>query len=139
MRGRLVSLVVAIVLVAAPLARAMCEVSCADGAHRSRSAAHAHHAPAASTHDRHSVKHDSSAAAAMALCCAPGVSASSCCADAERLLISVAATKAGTDAPAIEVRFFTVVEHRARDVSMVPTWLTALAASPPSLITPLRV
>ena len=139
MRGRFVSLVVAIVFAAAPLARAMCEASCAEGPHRSGSAAHAHHAPAASTHDHHSVKHDSNTVAATALCCAPGVSASSCCADAERLLVSVAVTKAGIDAPAIEVSFVTVVEHRARDVSMVTTWLTALAASPPSLNTPLRV
>jgi hypothetical protein len=139
MRGRLVSLVVVIVLAAAPLARAMCELSCAEGPHRSTAAAHAHHAPAASTHDHHSVKHDSNTNAATALYGAPGVSASSCCADAERLLTSVVATKPGIEAPAIEVTFFAVADHQARDVSTITIRSAAPAASPPNLNTPLRV
>lgn len=140
MRGRLVSLVVVIVLAAAPLARAMCEVTCADGPHRSDAAGHAHHAPAASTHDHHSVSHDASTQAATALSRAPGVVMSSCCADAaERLQTSVAATRPVIEAPAVEVTFFTIVDHRARDVSMVAIRSIAPATSPPSLITPLRV
>jgi hypothetical protein len=139
MRGRLVSLVVVIVLAAAPLARAMCELSCAEGSPRSDSAAHAHHTAAASTPNHHSVMHESNTTAATVLRGTPGASASSCCADAERLLTSVAATKAGIEAPAIDVGFFTVVDRRARDVSMVTIRSTIPAASPPSLTTPLRV
>lgn len=140
MRGRLVSLIVVIVLAAAPLARAMCEVSCVDETSRSDSAAHAHHAHTAPTPDHHTVKHDSHTGAAIAVFHgSPGVSASSCCADAEARLTSVAVTKRVIEAPAVAVSFFTVVEPRARDASMVTIRSAAPAASPPSLNTPLRV
>ena len=139
MPGRLVSLVVVIVLAAAPLGRALCEVSCADGLHGSHSGAHAHHAPAGSTHDHHAMEHDSNTAPATDACRASSVSASSCCTDAERLPTSVVATKIGMEAPVIDVSLFTAVDHRARDVSMVTIQSRAPAASPPSLNTPLRV
>jgi hypothetical protein len=138
MPGRLLSLVVVIVLAAAPLGRALCEVSCADGLHGSHSGAHAHHAPAGSTHD-HSAMHDSNTAAATDVCRAPSVSAFSCCTDAERLPTSVVPMKVGMEAPVIEVSFFTAVDHQARHVSMVTIQSRAPAASPPSLNTPLRV
>ena len=139
MRGRLVSLIVLIVLAVAPLARAICEVSCAEGPHRFDSVAHAHHASAASTHDHHSVTHDSNTVAAAALSVVPGVSASSCCADAERSLTSVAATRPGIEAPVIVVTVVAVVEYRARDVLPIAVRSTAPATSPPSLNSPLRV
>jgi hypothetical protein len=139
MRGRLVSLVVVIVLAAAPVARALCEMSCADGVHGSHSGAHAHHEPAGSTHDHHLMKHDADTAGATAVSHASGLSASSCCADAETLTASVVATKIAMEAPVIEVTFFTVVDHRARDASMVTIQSSAPAVSPPSLKTPLRV
>lgn len=130
MRGRFVSLVVVIVLVAAPLAHAICEVSCEDGAHRSEATVHAHHAPAGSMPGHHhAAKHEPNTETAKALCCA----------NPERPLASVAATKNGMQAPAIELTLFTVIDHRARDVSMVTIRSTVPAASPPSLHTPLRV
>ena len=139
MRGRFVSLALVIVLAVAPLARAICEVSCVEGPHRSDSVGHAHHAPAASTHQHHSVMHESKTMAATALRFVPGVAASSCCADAERSLTSVAATKPGIEAPAVVVTVVAVVEYRARDVLPVAIRSTAPAASPPSLNSPLRV
>jgi len=139
MRGRSVSLVVVIVLAVAPLARAMCEVSCADGPHRSDSAAHAHHAPVASTHTHHPVSDESHTVAATALSFEPGVAASSCCADAQRSLTSVAATKPGVEAPAVVVTFVAVVDYRATDGLQVTMRSTASAASPPSSNSPLRV
>src|SRR5512139_516201 len=131
MRGRLVSLIIVIVLAAAPLARAMCEVSCVEGIQHSDSAAHAHHTPSAAGHDHHSVKHDSNTeAVAAAFHHAPEVSASSCCADAETHLASVAATRPGSEAPpAVSTVFFTTVDHRARDVSTVTIRSAASAAS----------
>src|SRR5688572_7919568 len=140
MRGPFVSLVVVIVLAAAPLARAICDVSCAEGAQRSDSAAHAHHAPAGSmSGHRHTAKHEPNADIARARCCAPGVSASTCCADDDRSLASIAATKTGIAAPAIELTSSTIIDHRARDVSMVTIRSAIPAAGPPSLRTPLRV
>ena len=136
MRGPFVSLVVVIVLAAAPLARAICDVSCAEGAHRSDSAAHAHHAPAGSMSGHHDMaKHEPNADLAKAPCCVPGVSASTCCAS----LASIAATKTGIAAPAIELTSSTIIDHRARDVSMVTIRSATPEASPPSLRTPLRV
>jgi hypothetical protein len=140
MRGRFVSLTVVIVLVVSPLARAMCEVSCVDVTRRSDSAAHVHRPQTAATHDHHSVRHDSHPEAAVAvLHGSPGVSASACCADVEARLTSVAVTKRGIEAPAVSVSFFTVVDHRARDSSMVMIRSATPAAGPPSLKTPLRV
>src|SRR6185436_16630439 len=139
MRGPFVSLVVVIVLAAAPLARAICDVSCAEGAHRTDSAAHAHHAPAGSmSGHHHSAKYEPNADNAKTPCCTPGVSASTCCADDDRSLASIAATKTGIEAPAIELTSCMVIDHRARDVPMV-TMRSIPAASPPSLRTPLRV
>ena len=140
MRGRLVSLIIVIVLAVAPLARAMCEVSCVEGIQHSDAAAHLHHTPSTAGHDHHSVKHDSNREAiAAAFHHAPEVSASSCCADAETRLTSIAATRPGSEAPAVSTVFFTIVDHRARDVSTVTIRSAASAASPPSLNTPLRV
>jgi len=140
MRGRFVSLAVVIVLVVSPLARAMCEASCVDVTTGSDSAAHVHHSHSAATHNDHAVKHDSHAeASAGVLQSVPGFSASSCCADAETRLTSVAATKSGIEAPAVSTAFFTVVDHRTGAVSMVTIRSATPAASPPSLTTPLRV
>ena len=140
MRGRFVSLVVVMVLAAAPLARAMCDVSCEGGAHRSDATVHAHHAPAGSMPGHHhAAKHEANTAAAKARCCAPEAAASTCCADAKRPLASIAATKIEIEAPATELTLFTVIDHRARDVSIVAIRSAVPAASPPSLHTPLRV
>ena len=140
MRGPFVSLVVVIVLAAAPLARAICDVSCAEGTHRSGSAAHPHHAPAGSmSGHHHTASHEPNPDIAKALCCAPGVSASTCCAVDDTSLASIAATKTGIKGPAIELTSSTIIDHRARDVSMVTIRSAIPAASPPSLRTPLRV
>jgi len=77
--------------------------------------------------------------AAAALSFVPGVSASSCCADAERSLTSVAATRPGIEAPALVVTVVAVIEYRPRDVLPVAIRSTAPATSPPSLNSPLRV
>jgi hypothetical protein len=127
MRGRLVSLVVAIVLAAAPLARALCDVSCADGAHHTATV-HTHHAPAASMHGHDSSSPESNTKLDSARGC-----------DADRLPASIAATKTGVEPPAIELTPFAVLDYHARDVSMVTRSSTAPAASPPALNTPLRV
>jgi len=140
MRGPFVSLVVVIVLAAAPLARAICDVSCAEGAHRSDSAAHPHHAPAGSmSGHHHPASHEPNPDIAKALCRAPGVSASTCCAVDDKSLASIAVTKTGIESPAIELTSSTIIDHRARDVSMVTIRSAIPAASPPSLRTTLRV
>ena len=130
MRGPFVSLVVVIVLASAPLARAICDVSCAEGALRADSAAHAHHAPAGSmSGHHHTAKHEPN----------PDIAKAPCCADDDRSLASIAATKTGIEAPAIELTSSTIIGHRARDVSMVTRRSAIPPASPPSLRTPLRV
>ena len=128
MRGRLVSLIIAIVLAAAPLARVLCDVSCAEGAHHADAAVHAHHAPGASMHGHHSASPESNTKIDSARCC-----------DADRQPASIAATKTGIEPPAIEVSSFGVIDHQARDVSIITIRSASPAVSPPSLRIPLRV
>lgn len=128
MRGRFVALIVAIVLAAAPLARAVCDASCAEGTHHTDAAVHAHHAAAASMHAHHVATPESSTKIDKARCC-----------DADRQLASVAATKTGLEPPAIELTSFAVLDYRATSVSMVTIPSISPPPSPPSLHTPLRV
>jgi hypothetical protein len=128
MRGRVVSLVVALVVAAAPLARALCDVSCAEGAHHTDSTVHAHDAPTASMHAHHVAMPESNTKIENARCC-----------DAGRPVASVAVTKTGIELPAIGLASFTVLDDRAIDVSMIAIRSIAPPASPPPLHTPLRV
>jgi hypothetical protein len=159
MLGRLIPLVLAMVLAITPMARAICEWSCADGMHGSASTASAHHLHSAPTPDhtvadsqpQHSAdshpiaahdhpRRDDRVGSSDGSCCGVAISVVPlCCTHADSHEVSIAAAKIALEPPAITPAAFDVSDLLAFGVS---TALVSPVARPPvplSLRTPLRV
>lgn len=157
MLGRLIPLALAMTLAITPMARAICEWSCADGIHGSSSTGSAHHAHGAPAPDQTDADHQRSANSHPVATHAyahpeGGVSARDalhdqltmsiaqrCCAHADSHTVSIAAAKIALEPPAL-----TPVAFDLRDLLVFGAWTAMVSpvARPPvplSLRTPLRV
>ena len=157
MLGRLIPLVLAMVLAVTPMARAICEWSCADGLHGSSSTDSAHHAhsahasdPAVADHqhpaDSHPVAtHDHARAnrgvsASEASCCQMAIAiVPLCCAQADSHTVSIATAKIALEPPAVTPAAFDLEDLLVFGVSTALVNPVARPPVPPSLRTPLRV
>lgn len=106
--GRLIPLVLAMTLAITPMARAICEWSCADGIHGSSSTGSAHHAHGAPTPDHAADQQhpaDSHPVATQAHTHPEGSVTTSiaprCCAHADTHTASIAAAKVALEPPAL--------------------------------------
>jgi hypothetical protein len=138
MLGRLIPLALAMTLAITPMARAICEWSCADGIHGSSSTGNAHHAhaPEQAADQQHPADSHPVATHAQAH---PTSIAPRCCAHADSHTVSIAAAKIALEPPALTPAAFDL-----RDLFVFGAW-TAMASPvarlpvPLSLRTPLRV
>jgi hypothetical protein len=131
MSARVISLVLAMVLAAAPMLATVCKWSCADGTHGSATVAGGHrHTDDATVRGHEMAGHTMSVAIALV----PG-----CCDHADSQVVSIAAAKIAIEPPAITPTVFDVSDQLA--VSVFTTVVTPVARPPVelSLLTPLRV
>ena len=159
MLGRLIPLVLAMVLAITPMARAICEWSCADGIHGASSTASAHHAHSPPTPDhtvadsqpQHSAdshpiaahdhpRRDGRVSASDGSCCQVAISVVPlCCTHADSHAVSIAAAKIALEPPAITPAAFDLSDLLAFSVSTARVSPVARPPVPLSLRTPLRV
>jgi hypothetical protein len=132
MLGRLIPLVLAMVLGITPMARAICEWSCADGLHGSSSTGSAHHAHG-SDHAAADQQHaGDSHPVAMAI-------VSLCCAHADSHAVSTAAAKIVLEPPAVTPAAFDLGDLLVFGMSASLVSPVARPPVPLLLRTPLRV
>ena len=153
MLARLIPLALAMVLAITPMARAICEWSCADGIHGLTSTASAHHGhstPArsdavADNQPEHPAAHSPTAGADHPNCdghasCQAAVSlVPLCCAHADSHAISIATAKIAFEPPAMTAAAFVASDLIVFGLSSAPVNVGARPPVPLSLHTPLRV
>ena len=154
--ARLISLVLAMVLAAAPILPTICEWSCADGAHGSATTGDGHHHSDDASVPGHEMTgdamaphehgHQASATLAGAMdgadsaCCSVATAfVPACCDHADSHVVASAAVKIAIEPPAITPTVFDVSDPLAASESTAIVTPLARPPVPLSLLTPLRV
>jgi hypothetical protein len=155
--ARLISLVLAMVLAAAPILPTICEWSCADGTHGSATTGDGHHhsdndasvpghgmagdamAPYEHGHQTSATLAGSMDSADSASCSVAMAFVPACCDHADSHVVSSAAVKIAIEPPAITPTVFDISDHLAASESTAVVTPLARQPVPLSLLTPLRV
>jgi hypothetical protein len=155
--ARLISLVLAMVLAAAPILPTICEWSCADGTHGSATTGDGHHhsdndasvpghgmagdamAPYEHGHQTSATLAGSMDSADSASCSVAMAFVPACCDHADSHVVSSAVVKIAIEPPAITPTVFDISDHLAAGESKAVVTPLARQPVPLSLLTPLRV